>query len=371
MTNFKSRPYRAVEFNRKAIINALEAAGSLLCEIKYDGIRGMLVVETREDTYAEAHWRTREDKPIPSLEYLNSVWGGQYAQWEGFLNDFSCIAPKGMMIDCELMVSGLSFQKSCGVLRSKWVSETNRMFHTEPENLPDVVKKSQKIPFKLDPQFLDVVVFAVLPIAEAKAGDDYMVMNCIMQTHADVTVGILNKHIEGIGWRSPARFEVFSMESLDMLFEDVTKQGHEGIIVKDNFGFYRRGKKTGWWKMKPEATVDGTVCGLVWGTKGKDNEGKVVGFEVLLEDDMVVNATGLTQDMMEEVTTKVWAAIDAAFIPIRANTVADWDDNFTIVNPYDGWQVELTYMERTDDGSLRHPNFSCWRGTEDNPTIKS
>ena len=50
------------------------------------------------------------------------------------------------------------------------------------------------------------------------------------------------------------------------------------------------------WKMKPEETIDGTVCGLVWGTTGKANEGKVIGFEVLLEDGMVVNACGLTEE---------------------------------------------------------------------------
>ncbi|QYC97326.1 ATP-dependent DNA ligase [Enterobacteria phage IME177] len=109
------------------------------------------------------------------------------------------------------------------------------------------------------------------------------------------------------------------------------------------------------WKMKPEETIDGTVCGLVWGTPGKANEGKVIGFEVLLEDGMVVNACGLTEEQKDEFTE-------------ACNT-----DTYILggINPYEGWQCEVLFMERFPDGSLRHPSFKCWRGTEDNPTVKS
>ena len=114
--------------------------------------------------------------------------------------------------------------------------------------------------------------------------------------------------------------------------------------------------------MKPEETIDGTVCGLVWGTPGKSNEGKVIGFEVLLEDGMVVNPCGLTEEQKDEFTAK-WLETNTEDF---TGTIA-----MTPVNPYEGWQCEVLFMERFPDGSLRHPSFKCWRGTEDNPTVKS
>jgi len=93
----------------------------------------------------------------------------------------------------------------------------------------------------------------------------------------------------------------------------------------------------------------------VWGTPGLANEGKVIGFEVLLEDGHVVNACGLTQEQKDEFTAKVHEAIYA--------------EGNSRVNPYDGWAVEVAFMERFKDGSLRHPSFSRWRGISD-PTTK-
>ncbi|AXG66363.1 putative ligase [Dickeya phage vB_DsoP_JA10] len=37
---------------------------------------------------------------------------------------------------------------------------------------------------------------------------------------------------------------------------------------------------------------------------------------------------------------------------------------------YKGWQCQVVFMEETPDGSLRHPSFHSFRGTEDNPTLK-
>lgn len=81
----------------------------------------------------------------------------------------------------------------------------------------------------------------------------------------------------------------------------------------------------------------------------------MIGFDVLLENGMVVAANNISQALMDEFTE-------------ACNT-----DTYILsgVNPYEGWQCEVSYMEMTPDGSLRHPSFKCWRGTEDNPTIKS
>ncbi|UZT50216.1 ATP-dependent DNA ligase [Enterobacter phage 03_vB_Eclo_IJM] len=100
------------------------------------------------------------------------------------------------------------------------------------------------------------------------------------------------------------------------------------------------------------------------GTPGKANEGKVIGFEVLLEDGMVVNACGLTEEQKDEFTGQVftWSGYE---------TQERYQSERCDAGPYEGWQVEVLFMERFPDGSLRHPSFNKWRGTEDNPTIKS
>ena len=80
----------------------------------------------------------------------------------------------------------------------------------------------------------------------------------------------------------------------------------------------------------------------------------MIGFQVLLEDGTVVDATGLTREKMLEFT----------------QYVKD-DDTIGDVVPYYGWYCEVDYMERFPDGSLRHPSWKQWRGIEDAETIKS
>ena len=63
---------------------------------------------------------------------------------------------------------------------------------------------------------------------------------------------------------------------------------------------------------------------------------------------MEVSATNISRALMSEFTENVKSDPDY----------------------YKGWACQITYMEETPDGSLRHPSFDQWRGTEDNPTVK-
>lgn len=339
MKTYKTNPYKAVEYNANAIMKAAEVAGSLIADIKYDGVRLNVVVA--ED--AEALYLSRTSKTIPALGHLN----GFDERWNKFLSDDRQIYPQGLMIDGEAMVKGVDFNTSSGILRSKWLSKKNVEFTTQPDF--QIVKGMGKIPFELNPERLKVVVYAVLPLDVVETGEDYEVMNCLMQEHAKVLVSLLQEYFPEVEWVNPESHDVFSIDQLEMLYEYVREHGHEGLVVKDPLGFYKRGKKTGWWKMKPECEADGTIIGLVWGTKGKANEGKVIGFEVKLENGRVVNATNISQELMAEFT----------------NTVNIEGEDF-----YDGHACQITFMEETPDGSLRHPSFDKFRGTEDNPKEK-
>lgn len=354
MTTIKTSPHRAVDYSESGIQKALAAAGSLEAEVKYDGVRLNLPVFPTGET----QWLSRESKPLPALSWMNTsgedIGATKASDWRWFLKQAG-YEGTGLMIDGEVMVKGVDFNTSSGLIRTKYVKSKNYDFHDGDWDL-----KSKTTQFRLDRDHIKVVVYGIIDLNVINDPKAEGPIHSITRLKAEAIVPLLQKYFPEIDWVLSESHTVFDLESLNSLYEEKRLEGHEGLVVKDPLGRYKRGKKSGMWKMKPEETIDGTVCGLVWGTPGKANEGKVIGFEVLLEDGMVVNACGLTESQKDEFTAKVFETrwLETA-----------WDN--TPGEYYHGWQVEVLYMERFPDGSLRHPSFKCWRGTEDNPTIKS
>lgn len=350
-TTLKTNPHRAVDYSESGVKKALAAAGSLEAEVKYDGVR--LNIPVFPDGRTE--WLSRESKTLPALDHLSTV--GQdigacrASDWRWFLKQAGHEV-SGLMIDGEVMVKGVDFNTSSGLIRTMWSDRKNYKWNMNPKANMDT-KKSNKVPFQISPEFLQVVVYGVIDLNVINDPKAEGPIHSVTRLKAEAIVPLLQKYFPEIDWVLSETHTVFDLESLNSLYEEKRLEGHEGLVVKDPLGKWKRGKKSGMWKMKPDETIDGTVCGLVWGTPGKANEGKVIGFEVLLEDGMVVNACGLTEEQKDEFTSEVKRQEDEE------------------VNPYHGWQVEVLFMERFPDGSLRHPSFSKWRGTEDNPTIKS
>lgn len=357
MTTIKTNPHRAVDYSESGVKKALEAAGSLEAEVKYDGVRLNLPVFPTGET----KWLSRESKPLPALSWLDTGYGDNKvsdsrlfnaSDWLWFLKQAG-YEGMGLMIDGEVMVPATNFNTSSGLVRTVWSDTKNYAWNANPDADIDT-KKKHKVPFHLATDHIRVVVYGIVDlnvILDPKAEGP---IHSVTRLKAEAIVPLLQKYLPEIDWVLSESHTVYDLESLNSLYEQKRLEGHEGLVVKDPLGKYKRGKKSGMWKMKPEETIDGTVCGLVWGTQGKANEGKVIGFEVLLEDGMVVNACGLTEEQKDEFTLAV-------------KTQELNGDN----NAYEGWQCEVLFMERFPDGSLRHPSFKCWRGTEDNPTIKS
>lgn len=357
MSNFKTNPFKAVSFVESAVKSALARSAYLIADVKYDGVRGNIVV----DNTADASWLSRVSKTIPALEHLN----GFDQRWQKLLKDDAWIFPDGFMLDGELMVKGVDFNTGSGLMRTKWTKAKNVDFHIDP-------MAPAKVPFCIDTKHLRVVLYDILPIHIIESGEDYEVMTLLRQEHVKNALPVLAKHFPEISWELAESYEVYDFESLQELYMKKREEGHEGLIVKDPQGIYKRGKKSGWWKMKPEEEADGIVTGLVWGTEGLANEGKVIGFEVLLESGRVVNATNISRALMDEFTGAVIDASNNAYGPGQfpnAQYIAN-DLQAEAINPYEGWACQITYMEETPDGSLRHPSWSMWRGTEDNPTEK-
>ncbi|QOV07379.1 DNA ligase [Klebsiella phage 066046] len=345
MMNIKTNPFKAVSFVRSAIEKALETSGYLIADTKHDGVRGNICV----DNTANSAWLSRVSKTIPALEHLN----GFDQRWGKLLKDDRWIFPDGFMLDGELMVKGVDFNTGSGLLRTKYLKEKNMKFDTRA--LLDFDKKlwGTKTPFRLQTGKLKVVLYDIIPLDIIESGDDYNVMTLLRLEHVKVALPVLQDHFPEVEWCLSESHEVYDMDELEALYRQKREEGHEGLVVKDPQGIYKRGKKSGWWKMKPENEADGIVVGLNWGTPGLANEGKVIGFEVLLESGRVVSANNISQALMEEFTSAVLTQ------ELNGDTQA-----------YIGWACQIKYMEETPDGSLRHPSFDKWRGTEADPTIK-
>lgn len=335
--NIKVNPYKAVSFVQSSVEKAAEKAGSLIADVKYDGVRGNILVAPASGSA----WLSRVGKTIPALEHLNGFEG----RWDKLLADDRWIYPQGVMLDGELLVKGVSFSKGAGLLRTKWLKKTNYQF--DQQGFEPI--KCDKVPFNLDTKHLEVRLYALLPLDKVQAGEDIDVMNCVMQVQCQQMVMVLREHFPEITWEIAETYDVFDMQSLNELYAEVRERGLEGLIVKDPLGTYRRGKKAGWWKLKPSEEADGVIQGVNWGTVGLSNEGKVIGFQVLLESGRLVDANNISKDLMAQFT---------------ANVKEHGEDY------YNGWQAQIGYMEVTDDGSLRHPSFTCFRGTEADPRTK-
>lgn len=313
----ETNPALPVPYSEKAVLKALTDC-YLIADTKKDGVQLNLVVE---GIAGQPLFLSRAGKVLPAIQKASDMaLLGCYA----LLQDDSCIYPEGFMLQAEIVTPGQPAEITAGNLR-----------------------RTKGAPFDLGS--IEVHVFGVVPLDVIESGADHDVTHSVMKYHVEAMVALLQKHVPILKWSAVESLDVFNPEELQRTYEARREAGEEGLVLKDPNAIWRRGKKVGQWKMKPEDTIDGKVVGLVWGTPGLANEGKVIGFEVLLEDGHVVNACGLTQEQKEEFTGCVCA--------YRA---ADAQEN-----PYEGWAVEVAFMERFKDGSLRHPSFSRWRGISD------
>lgn len=341
MTTIKTNPHRAVDYSEAGVKKALEAAGSLEAEVKYDGVRLNIPVFPTGET----QWLSRESKPLPALSWLSGS-GAVFKQaddWRWFLKQAG-YEGTGLMIDGEVMVKGVDFNTSSGLIRTKYVKSKNYDFHDGDWDL-----KSKTTQFRIDPEYIQVVVYGVIDLNVINDPKAEGPIHSVTRLKAEAIVPLLQKYFPEIDWVLSESHTVYDLESLNSLYEQKRLEGHEGLVVKDPLGKYKRGKKSGMWKMKPSEEADGHVVRPVWGTEGLANEGLVIGFDVMLENGMEVSATNISRALMSEFTENVKSDPDY----------------------YKGWACQITYMEKTPDGSLRHPSFDQWRGTEDNPTVKS
>lgn len=353
---FKTNPCGPVDFKESSVKKALDAS-YLIADTKKDGVQLNLCILEGNLGVADLYWLGRSGKTFPALQGLLCPFQdpptrlhpdtGRYESsediWKLFMKD--CVYPSGLMIQAEVMVKDSTAAQTSGTLRRKT---------------------------QVAPERLEVHVFGVVPMSHILGHSEdtpFNVTHALMKYHNEHTVSLLKKFFPEIDWHVIETVDVFSMRDLQHVYETRREQGEEGLVVKDPNAVWTRGKKVGSWKMKPDERIDGHVSGIVWGTEGLANEGKVIGFRVMLENGVEVDVTGLTEALKSEFTEAVLEATykePEVWMGICSQKCLQDD----CLNPYDGWAIQVGYMEMTEDGSLRHPFFDMWRGTEENPKDK-
>lgn len=305
------KPHKAVDWNQKAIEKALQQ-GPLEACVKYDGFRCLI---THID--GELRLTTREGIELTSLDAFRPKFGSLVSEYDA------------LCLDAEVCILGVPFEDASGLLR---------------RDAPLTGEQLRKVRF---------VVFDCVrrQHMQADTTDAGCRRNRVRWLHRYLPEDRLdNRDANGIYLESP--WPVHNIEDIAHCYKAVRGRGEEGMILKSPWLDYRNGKVTGWWKVKPGCgadfapgfEADGIVVGYVWGDEGKANAGKVVGFRVKLEDGTEVNATGLTQPQMRQYTETV-----------------EYERRCGNDDPYIGDHSRVSGMERTKDGSIRHPHFDGFR----------
>ncbi|WYV99960.1 ATP-dependent DNA ligase [Pseudomonas phage vB_PpuP-Eino] len=318
----KTNPHRPVDFKESSVAKVLEQSGNLNVDIKEDGCQLNLVVEYDNDG-AHVFFLSREGKMFNGLEDLGAKLSAD-ERWSKFFNphlDAGLFRENGgFLLQAEILIDGKVCAEISGDLR--------RM---EP----------------IDIRKLEIVAFDLIPLDVVKAGTAYEVFQELRRMHTGIQVEALKSRFPEIRWRLVDSVQVFSLEQLTAVYEEFRKLGKEGGVAKDPLCYWKRGKKVGQWKIKPDEDCDGVVVRPMWGTPGLSFEGMVIGFTVLTEHGVEVDAGGLTDDLKIKYTALVCKNPDH----------------------FKGHTCKITYMERLPSGSYRHPNFDSFRGITD-PLIK-
>lgn len=348
-----TKPFRPTDYNEKAVEAVLDES-YLIADVKKDGVRLNLCVgpDAGNGEGFAVDWLSREGKAFPAIAKDSPLDGD--IRWSKFFNPNlgeAMFRDEGFMLDAELVLLNAKGEE----VPCKTTSGTLR-------------RKEAELPLSS----LRVYVFDIVPLDVVLSGAEYEVFQCVRKMHVEYQVVKLKEYFPEIDWIVAESYEIFSVEtmpvveregfdeegneitvklqpplSLNQLYTSVRLNGEEGLVLKDPMGYYRRSKCSGWWKKVPSDNEDGIVQGPVWGTAGLTNEGKVIGFEVLLESGHVVSACKISKAKMDEFTT---------------NELAQ-------PGYYKGWTVRVKCMERYPDGSMRHPSFDEFRGISD-PLIK-
>lgn len=320
----KSNLQGALPFNEKQIQEVLDRVGYVLVARKIDGVRCELVIQE-----GEVIALSRSGKPLPALQAYFTGDGWQVATLRSYY-------PYGARLDVEVTLDGHTFQEGCGLLRTSTPAKIAKMDYSKVRLWPIADLTGQ----------VEEALFV--------AGETF----AHRHNYAKHTVELFCAAV-GFQFGCTGTQAVTSLDQVQQLYEAHRALGFEGALVYDPDGRHRTGKVLGWWKVKPEEEADGVIIDL------EEGEGRLkgtMGAAVVRLEDGTVTKVGTGWD--DPTRAALWTLY-----------VADRNDRATGSShrPYGFWQryIQITFMERTDDGNIRHPAFDRFRDTEDNPGVKT
>ena len=336
-----TNPHRPVDFNAKAIQKVIQSH-YVAVQTKEDGCQLNLIIHSD----GMVDWLSREGKAFPALggRTEDPIPLNYDAGWKSFFNPH--------------LGQGL-YREAGGFLLQAEIIALNE------DGTDKVCAETSGALARHEPLDLSkfrLVAFDLIPLAAVLAEGDYEVMQSVRFIRTKHQVECLNKMFPELAVTLVEEDIATDLEGLQAIYDmkrNFLKK--EGVVAKDPMGFWKRGKKTGQWKVVPDDSCDGEVVGIMWGTPGLANAGRVIGFKVLTEHGVEVDAGGINEVLKNEYTLAVVEANPSVFI---ASPTEDF-----VVNPFAGMPCKITYKERLPSGSYRHPNWSHFRGLSD-PMIK-
>ncbi|ATN92950.1 DNA ligase [Ralstonia phage RPSC1] len=309
----------ALKYDERQIQAVIDRVGFVAVGNKIDGMR----VEFQVSPEGQVSAVSRSSKLVPALQLaLSGIPPGRMKLREVF--------PRGVRLDCEVTVDGLSFQKGCGELRRK-----------------------QPVP---------LATVRIWPISFKPWGDGWPGALSDMTTFTDRhawadTFGRLFAYAVGCQVQSLGEGIAHDLGLLAAKYAKARAAGLEGLMVYDPEGEHRCGKVLGWWKMKPEEEADGIIVDLIEG------EGRLAGTMGAALVELEAGGTfpvgtGWTDAQRKE----LWEAYQVYQAATSLGHTC---------TPRFRRYVQITFMERTDDGNLRHPAFDRFRDIEGDEGVKS
>lgn len=329
-----TNPHRPVDFNAKAIQKVMQSH-YVSVQTKEDGCQLNLIIHAD----GMVDWLSREGKAFPALggRTEDPIPINYDERWKKFFNPH--------------LGQGL-YREAGGFLLQAEIIALNE------DGTDKVCAETSGALARHEPLDLTkfrLVAFDLIPLAAVLAEGDYEVMQSVRFIRTKHQVECLNKIFPELAVTLVEEDIATDLEGLEAIFSMKRHMKKEGVVAKDPMGFWKRGKKTGQWKVVADDSCDGEVVGIMWGTPGLANEGKVIGFRVLTEHGVEVDAGGITEELKEQYTEEV----------IKGRR----DSCCLTFNPFKGMPCKITYKERLPSGSYRHPNWSHFRGLSD-PMIK-
>ena len=138
------------------------------------------------------------------------------------------------------------------------------------------------------------------------------------------------------GWTYVPNYLCKGRDDVTRVYMENLNDGYEGVMVKDAKSVYFTGRKADWQKLKPSHTIDLTVTGVNYGSAESTIAGQVAA--------LVCKGAGF------EVT------VGSGLSDSQRRT---WSESPDLIV---GKTIEVKFMERSSQGSLRHPRLIQVRG---------